>query len=81
MTIELLESKHKEVGLEEEGLFTLIHTKTLSLDDISKADERYLQLHQEVAEKYPFRWCEWLNADFQILRNHKVKQLYCEICE
>ena len=27
-----------------------------------------------------FEWCEWLDMDFQLLRDRQIKALYCEKC-
>ena len=69
-----------EEKLNEEATFILIQTLNFyseegqSIDDYEDIYLKALSLNQE-------RWCQWIRKDFQILRDPKAKEIYCEKCK
>lgn len=71
----LLDSFNKKT-LNKEGTFILAQT-TMMLEVDQKLINRILQkAYKFDAEK----WCDWIQNDFQLLRDKNVKKLYCQKC-
>lgn len=73
----LLPSFNKE-EISEENLFIL--AKTASLSQISLRPDEYVKIMLAASEVNQERWCEWLNDEFQLLRNSDVKKEFCFKC-
>ncbi|MEL6863706.1 MAG: CAP domain-containing protein [Bacteroidota bacterium] len=79
MTNDYLLAKFADEKLNEDAIFLLLKTLNFYNDkgDIDAYEEVYLkalELNQE-------RWCNWVNLEFQILRNTTIKTLFCEKCK
>jgi uncharacterized protein YkwD len=79
MTVKHLLPKFETDKLNEDGVFTL--AQTMNFYKEIKETGQYESIHQKAHTLNKKRWCAWLYQDFQILRNHKIKQMYCEVCE
>ena len=75
-TVDFLLAKYKANELNEDGLFILALTMHFSNPEHAFFEEINLALK----EKNALRWCEWINADYQTLRNTTLKKMYCESC-
>jgi hypothetical protein len=64
--------------LNEDGVFTFVQTVAFYLND--QIDD-YEMIHEKALELNKSRWCNWLSNDYQIMRDHKVKRMYCDYCE
>ena len=79
LTNEYLLDKFDDGKLNEEAVFILLKTLnfyTIDDDDISSYEEVYLK----ALELNQNKWCTWVNQEFQILRNQKIKNLFCNRC-
>lgn len=72
----LMERFHKN-ALNEDGVFILAETLNIYP---GKHSASILPLHKKAISLNAKRWCEWINSDFQRLRDPAVKQLYCPTC-
>lgn len=79
MTVQHLLSRLEEDKLNEDGLFVL--AQTMNFTNYKDEPEAYLDVHKKALQSNQPRWCEWLDADFQVKRNFQIKKLYCEACE
>ncbi len=79
MTEKHLLPKFVDNALNEDGLFILAET----MNYIHSKDQtnQYIHVHEKALEMNKSRWCNWLKKDFQVLRDYRVKRLYCEACE
>lgn len=77
MTTDLLVEKFNQNKLNEDALFILAHTLTLFP---TGHEDVILTVHEKVAEFNNERWCKWIYQEFQILRNHEIKRIYCNRC-
>ena len=78
LSIKQLRDDFKEVSKHEEALFTLLQTVNFYPDEEDIED--YEELHQKGIELNKDKWCKWVNGSFQLLRNQKVKDLFCKEC-
>lgn len=78
LTIDYLKSKFKQDQLNEEGVFIL--GTTMNILQVENQSNEYLDVHKKAIAMNKIRWCDWLDEDFQIMRNTGIKQLYCESC-
>lgn len=79
MAIKHLLPRFEENKLNEDGVFVL--AKTMNFTNYGNETGEYIEIHQKALEVNQKRWCRWINIDFQVKRNHKIKRLYCESCE
>lgn len=79
MAIKHLLPRLEEDKLNDNGLFLL--AQTMNFTNYGDETGEYIEVHQKAIEADQDRWCRWLNIDFQVKRNHKIKRLYCESCE
>ena len=77
-TLSYLYPKFLKNALDEDGLFALV--QTTSFYDTREYAEQLLALHEAAVAANLYRWCNWVNEDFQILRDTRIKQMYCEKC-
>ena len=63
--------------LNEDGIFALAQT----MNYVDPEDPRFEKVNETALEANQERWCEWMNLDFQLLRNSKLKSQYCETCD
>ncbi|MDG1333260.1 MAG: CAP domain-containing protein [Crocinitomicaceae bacterium] len=75
--IDFLVTKYKHDALNETGLLVLATTMNFSDPD----NPFYVDVNESLIESNKFLWCEWINSDYQALRNTELKALYCEHCE
>ena len=75
-TIDFLLSKFKDDDLDENGLLVLATTMNLA----DKDHALFVEVNKTLIEINALRWCNWINQDYQSLRNTKLKSLYCEHC-
>lgn len=78
-TLSHLHPKFLKKTLNEEGLFTLVQTMNFYREE--DFSEQLQALHEAAIAMNRERWCEWLYEDFQILRDIRIKRMYCETCE
>lgn len=78
MSVKMLDHYFEQETLNENAAFTLAQTATVLQDEIE--EERYIAYMTTAREMNPKRWCGWLNSNFQVMRNEKVKGMYCEHC-
>ena len=79
MTVNYLLPKFENNEINEDGVFTLAQTMSFIASDYD--NEIYELIQKKASELNTIRWCDWINRDFQILRNHHIKRIYCEICK
>ena len=65
--------------LDTEATFILAHT--LTKYNLSTDEPKYIAIHEKAAELDREQWCQWINEEFQILRNHKIKRAFCALCD
>ncbi|MEZ5040781.1 MAG: CAP domain-containing protein [Saprospiraceae bacterium] len=65
--------------MSEDLLFT--YFQTLTIQEGSTRDESYYQWMDLCLQRNKTRLCHWLSTYFQLLRDDKIKQLYCAACE
>lgn len=78
MTLSHLKSRLQENNLSEDGLFVL--AQTMNFTNYGDESGEYIAIHKKALESNPERWCKWIDIDFQVKRNHKIKRFYCETC-
>ena len=79
LTKKHLLSNFDKVALSEEAIFILLQTLffyTENGDDAEMFEKVYLKA-LDINQK---KWCLWVDTSFQILRNQKLKVLYCDKC-
>ena len=74
--IDFLLSKFKEDSLNEDGLLVLATTMNFA----DKDNAFFVDVNKALIEANSVRWCNWINTDYQSLRNTELKSLYCEHC-
>lgn len=79
MTVEYLLSKFKNDKLNEDGVFVL--AETMNFTNYKDESGVYIEVQKKALSRNKKRWCDWLNGDFQVLRNIEIKRLYCESCK
>lgn len=79
MTVSFLSERLKREGLGEEGLFIL--AQTMNYDRKTRRREAYLKVHDKALAANLKRWCDWIDDDFQILRDENIKQRFCDHCK
>lgn len=63
-----------------EAFFTFLKTVTLYRSALN--DDQFYMLMKQAPAKNRTEFCKWINeSDFQLLRDEKVKLLYCESCK
>jgi len=76
-TINFLSAKYKTGEINEIGLLILATTMNLADND----HPLFIDVNKSLIEANKLRWCEWINGNYQTLRNTEIKTLYCEFCE
>lgn len=76
-SIDFLLSKFKSDAINEDGLLVL--ATTMNFADSENAF--FIDVNKALIEANQVRWCEWINEDYQSLRNTELKSLYCETCK
>jgi len=72
----LLLDSFKKKTLNKEAIFILTQT-TMMLE----VDEKIINGIMQKAYKFDAqKWCDWIQNDFQLLRNKNVKKMYCKKC-
>jgi uncharacterized protein YkwD len=79
MTVKHLLPRFEDDKLNENGLYLL--AQTMNFTKYDEESSEYMKVHQKALDENPYRWCKWIETDFQIKRNHLIKRLYCESCE
>ena len=78
LTNNFLLPRFKKNKINEDGVFVLAQTMNFYAD--TDDNEVFRKIHIKAAKLNKERWCRWINRDFQILRDAKIKQLYCDTC-
>lgn len=78
LTNKLLLEQRTKTPLSKENAFLLAHTISIFPDNLD--NDTIVQLHKDAAKLDTKRWCEWIQSEFQLLRNHLIKRHYCEVC-
>lgn len=78
MTVDYLFSKSKDKALNEDALFLLV--TTMSLTNLDEYNPQYIELNEKAIRTNRNRWCQWMDSDFQLKRNRDLKRMYCETC-
>ena len=77
--VQMLDFYYDRNLLDERAAFVLAQTATLIQKELNEDD---LIGHMNIAIEFnKTRWCNWLNSNFQVLRNEKVKAICCETCK
>lgn len=79
LTLESLWKRYEYDELNEESCF--IFAKTLVAYKNDKYRGETFDIHKIAIKFNQKRWCEWIDADFQNLRNEGVKNLFCNTCK
>ncbi|MEM6965738.1 MAG: CAP domain-containing protein [Bacteroidota bacterium] len=80
-TLELLWPYIEKGHYMEETLFTYIQTLAPETDDSEVSKKRFVRYGKVAEQRNNDRFCKWLDEEFQLLRTHEIKQIYCEHCE
>lgn len=75
-TVDYLLAKYNSDELNEDGLFILV----LTMNFLNPEHSSFEEINLALLEKNKVRWCEWIDIDYQSLRNTKLKSMYCESC-
>jgi len=78
LTIKFLLERSDGDDFTEDAVFILLQTSTFY--DLDRYEDVVEELHEKAIALNKKRWCRWLNKDFQLLRDHKLKRSYCEFC-
>ncbi len=78
LTIKFLLERSEDHDFTEEAVFILLQTSIFY--DLDRYEDVIEDLHKKAISLNKERWCNWLNKDFQLLRDHKLKRSYCEFC-
>jgi hypothetical protein len=78
LTNEYLMKSWEKGVLSEENTFVLAHTLTRYQRE--KYNDQYMKIMHKALELDQERWCEWVGYEFQILRDHEIKQMFCSTC-
>lgn len=65
--------------LNENALFILLETMTVVQYHYS--EQEYYEINEIAKNKNRARWCNWVNNNFQVLRDYHLKRMYCESCD
>ena len=79
LTTQVLMKRFKANEFSEDGLFIL--AQTMYFYNVHKDDRDYRRVHEKAMSMNQQRWCNWVNQDFQILRDPVLKTFYCSKCE
>lgn len=79
MTVDHLSAKFKQNKLNEDGLFLL--AKTMNFTNYKDVSGIYVDVQKKAIESNSERWCDWVDYDFQVMRNTEVKRMFCETCK
>jgi hypothetical protein len=77
LTLRLLFLKFYKNELEENALFILLKTAVF-YPKLNSVD--ILKIHKKAFEINQSRWCNYVDYQFQILRDPNVKKIFCEKC-
>ena len=78
-TIELLLKSFETGKINEEGLFILAETITAYPYETNLNESA--KIHNKAIASNKTKWCDWMNANFQNLRDDDMKDLYCSTCK
>jgi len=65
--------------MSEESIFILAQTANAYKENTD--EERRFLYHKKAIEMNKTRWCKWIKQDIQYLRERKIKDLYCDVCD
>lgn len=77
-TVHYLVKQFNKGKLSHDRLFML--NFTMNRISALRSDDKYLEVHQAAIESDKELWCNYLNTHFQMLRDYRIKRLYCENC-
>lgn len=75
-TVDYLLAKYHSNALNEDGLFIL----AMTMHFLNPEHPSFMEINETLLKKNKIRWCEWINIDYQTMRNTKLKSMYCESC-
>ncbi len=78
LTNQYLLQLFNEDKLNEEALFILLST-LYYMHDSGDLDE-YEKIYQKAMELNKTRWCSWISKEIYLLKDQKIKKLYCSEC-
>lgn len=78
LTKDHLLPKFKKETLNEEAIFILL--QTMSFYDEKTNPKDFEAVYLKALSLNRERWCQWVDSQFQILRDGKIKNFYCEQC-
>ena len=78
LTVDYLLHRFKNEKINEDGLFLL--AQTMNLIDIFEQPKNYLEVNKRAVKANKERWCNWVDRNFQVKRNYRMKEIYCEAC-
>lgn len=78
LTVDYLLHRFKNENISENGLFLL--AQTMNLIDIFEQPKDYFEVNERAIQDNTERWCNWVDRNFQVKRNYRMKRMYCEAC-
>lgn len=78
MTVENLGDRFENKKLDEVSTFVFLKTFVAYQKEYDA--ELLLNIHKQAISFNKKRWCDWIDKDFQNLRNDGVKNLFCNTC-
>jgi len=78
LTIDFLYARINNPDFNVQSAFILATTLSGFPDKLTQAKRN--KVYQKAYELSPQKWCEWVNTEFQILRNLQAKTIYCKHC-
>lgn len=76
LAVDYLLAKYQSGDLNEDGLFIL----NLTMNFSNPEHPSFIEINKAMLKKNAERWCNWINFDYQTLRNTDLKTMYCESC-
>lgn len=78
LTIDVMLRRMDRPGFSPKAAMLL--AETITAYRVTTTAEQQQKAVLKAFELSRFEWCEWLDMDFQLLRDRQIKRLYCEKC-
>ena len=78
LTTKYLLTKFDDEELDEDAIFLLL--KTLNYYNVENDLSDYEEVFQKALNLNQSRWCNWVSGNIQLLREIKIKKIYCSSC-
>lgn len=78
-TMDILSPKYIKEKIDEDGYFILLATAVHYIEKLG--EEKYLELHEKCLSINPDRYCQFIYENFQLMRDHNIKMLFCSSCQ